>query len=102
MVAGKDVRPGKWSEVIDLYDNDENSAIWGRYDGNSNRSLGMRWNGDDGHGYPNQGKNPLWYVEPSFTTKSILLELLSRVNLNSSHGNIDNIMIALREHEKSL
>ncbi len=100
MVAGNTVRPGKWnrSRVIDLYDDGEYSAIWGAYEESDDRCLGVRWNGDDGHGYPNQGNNPLWYVEPTFTTKNILLELLSRVNLNSSHGSIDNIMLALREH----
>jgi hypothetical protein len=33
MPAGNTVRPGKWSDVIDLYDNGDYSAIWGSYDG---------------------------------------------------------------------
>ncbi|MCH7928718.1 MAG: hypothetical protein IID03_12185 [Candidatus Dadabacteria bacterium] len=97
MPAGNTVRPGKWSNVIDLYDDGESSAIWGSYDESKNRCLGVRWNGGDDHGYPNQGNNPLWYVEPNFVTKNILLELLSRVNIDSSTGSIENILLALRE-----
>jgi hypothetical protein len=97
MPTGNSVRPQKWSNVIDLYDDGENSAIWGSYEGPVRRRLGVRWNGP-GYGYPNQGENPLWYVEPDFVTKNILLELLSRVNDDSNLGNIDNILLALREH----
>ena len=54
--------------------------------------------GEGNHqGYPNQGINPLWYVEPEFVTKNILLELVSRVNIDSSKGVLDDILIALRE-----
>jgi hypothetical protein len=98
MPAGNLVRPQKWSNVIDLYDDGDNSAIWGSYELNSPRCLGVRWNGGSGTGYPNQGDNPLWYVEPEFVTKNILLELLSRVNKTSSLGSIPNILIALQEH----
>ena len=97
MPAGNVVRPNKWSNVIDLYDDSENSAIWGSYEGSTNRCLGVRWNGGQGHGYPNQGNNPLWYVEPDFVTKNILLELLSRVNNNTGLSNIQNILLALKE-----
>ena len=99
MARGNNVRPAKWSNVIDLYDDGVNSAIWGNYeDLPNNRCLGVRWNGDDDeHGYPNQGNNPLWYVEPQFVTKYILLELLSRVNKNKDKGHIENILQALNE-----
>jgi hypothetical protein len=95
MPAGHLVRPQKWSNVIDLYDDGINSAIWGSYEANPDRCLGVRWNND----YPSQGGNPLWYVEPHFTTKNILLELLSRVNANAKLGNLNNILLALREHQ---
>ncbi len=97
MPAGSTVRPHKWSNVIDLYDDGVSSAIWGSYDGSKNRCLGVRWNGGHSHGYPNQGNNPLWYVEPDFVTKNILLELLSRVNNKPSIGHIKNILQALTE-----
>jgi len=32
MPSGNSVRPNKWSNVIDLYDNGEYSAIFGNYD----------------------------------------------------------------------
>ena len=99
MPAGSSVRPGKWDNVIDLYDDGDNSAIWGVYndDSSKDRCLGVRWNGGDSYGYPNQGGNPLWYVEPDFITKNILLELLSRVNKDSASGNLENILQALKE-----
>jgi hypothetical protein len=97
MPAGNTVRPNKWSNVIDLYDDGYSSAIWGSYESSTNRCLGVRWNGGQSHGYPNQGNNPLWYVEPDFVTKNILLELLSRVNNNSSIGHLQNILQALKE-----
>lgn len=97
MPNGNAVRPNKWSNVIDLFDNGNYSAIWGNYDGSIKRCLGVRWNGGLNHGYPNQGNNPLWYVEPDFVTKNLLLELLYEVNSNSLFGNIQNIMIALKE-----
>jgi hypothetical protein len=95
MPAGHSVRPHKWSNVIDLYDDGTNSAIWGSYEQSTTRCLGVRWNDD----YPNQGGNSLWYVEPDFVTKNILLELLSRVNNNPSVGNVNNILLALREYQ---
>jgi hypothetical protein len=100
MPSGTSVRPKKWTNVIDLYDDGENSAIWGSYTDESGtiRCLGVRYNGGASTGYPNQGENPLWYVEPNFVTKNILLELLSRVNADPSKGNIGNILLALREH----
>jgi hypothetical protein len=38
-------------------------------------------------GYPNHGPHPLWYAEPPWITKMILLELCGRVNKNPAHGN---------------
>src|SRR5208282_2756113 len=80
MPAGHEVRPGKWSEVIDLFDNGHYSAVWGSYE-EGDHCLGVRWNkgGEGETGYPNQGGNPLWYVEPSFLTEPILQALLTIV-----------------------
>ena len=97
MPAGNSARPGKWENAINLYDDDDYSAIWGNYDGSSERCLGVRWNGEE-LGYPSQGGNPLWYVEPTFLTKNILLELLHKVNNDSQLGNMTNILLALKEH----
>jgi len=87
MRQGADVRPQKWSRVVDLYDDGKYSAIWGSYDGNSQRWLGVRWNGNDTdelYGYPHQGQYPLWYVEPDVLTRPILRALLSEVARNES------------------
>lgn len=102
MVPGNTVRPQKWTNVIDLFDDGSYSAIWGEYDGTTQRCLGVRWNGDiDEIGYPNQGANPLWYVEPELVTRPILLWLLNAVNSNPNINNkqlyLQNILLALQE-----
>ena len=98
MPEGKDVRPAKWQNILDLYDNGEYSAIWGNYNGSDERCLGVRWNGgEDERGYPNMAGYPVWYVEPNFLTEQLLLKLFSDVKNNASHGSVDNILIALRE-----
>ena len=47
MRPGTEVRPHKWSNVIDLFDNGWYSAIWGSYEESNERCLGVRWNGDN-------------------------------------------------------
>jgi len=104
MPRGKDVRPQRWSRVIDLYDDDVYSAIWGSYDGDSQRCLGVRWNGndtDEPYGYPNLGGNPLWYVESDFLIRPILCALLGELAKNGSLQRREeyrrNVVIALSE-----
>ncbi|OAV64840.1 hypothetical protein Barb4_03820 [Bacteroidales bacterium Barb4] len=98
MPAGNSVRPIKWGNVIDIYDNGLYSAIWGNYDNSPNRCLGVRWNGAPGGlGYPNGCGYPTWYVEPEFLTKLILLQLLDEINKDNSLGNMRNILVALQE-----
>ena len=80
MYPGSEVRPKRWSNVIDLYDDGEYSVIWGSYDESETKSLGVRWNGSDNNrGYPSQGKYPLWYVEPDFLVKAIILDLIKKL-----------------------
>lgn len=102
MPAGNKVRPRKWSNVLDLYDNGWYSAIWGRFENSKHRALGVRWNGGDDHGYPNQGKNPLWFVEPDFLTKGVLLALQQEIASDPKLGNSNNISVALKEFEDKL
>lgn len=79
MPAGKNVRPSKWSQIIDLYDNGTYSAIWGKYatSPNEGRCLGGRWNGENSHkGFPNVCGNSVWHVENDVTpsmTKGLIL-----------------------------
>lgn len=68
MPEAEEVKPKKWDDIRVLFDDGVYSACWGKYDGAKHYSLGVRWN----EGYPSQGGNPLWYVEPEFTTKGIL------------------------------
>lgn len=96
---GNEVRPGKWSDVIDLYDDGEYSAIWGCYDNAPYRVLGVRWNeGDSGKGFPLSSGHPVWYVEPDFLAKGILASLLERIfSVPNSGGIKENILTAMSE-----
>jgi hypothetical protein len=98
MPSGNSVRPEKWTNVQDLFDDGTYSAIWGNYDNSSRRCLGVRWNGSYGKlGFPNQAGNPIWYIERDFLAKPILLELYFQVSKNNSLGNLTNIQQALNE-----
>ena len=99
-----EVRPKIWDEntIVDLYDDGEYSAIWGVRENEGKRSLGVRWNGSGEYpGYPNQGKNPLWYSEPRFLEESLLHALLAKVlsnkNLSRREEFMENILSALEE-----
>ena len=101
-----EVRPKIWDEktIIDLFDDGEYSAIWGIRESDTKRSLGVRWNGNNGYvGYPNQGKNPTWYSEPQFLEYAILTGLLYRVKAMEPSDNTilfkKHILIALSECE---
>jgi hypothetical protein len=93
MPAGSTVRPKKWKNIINLYDDGNYSAVWGNYEGSKRRCLGVRWN----NSYPSQGKYPVWYVEPEFLTKCLLLEMANSLKKNPKNGNIKNINIAISE-----
>lgn len=97
------VRPAIWDRdsIINLYDDGNYSAIWGSRE-KGPRSLGVRWNGDSSYvGYPNQGRNPVWYSEPSFLEHVILAALLENAKRLSKHPRKDefikNILTALSE-----
>ncbi len=97
--AGSNLRSPKWEDVIDLYDDGEYLAIWGRYEGSL--SLGVRWNGTNGKcGFSNQGENALWHVEPYFLARQILQTLLYRVisaPIQRRDEYVQNILSALRQ-----
>ncbi len=97
-ISGSQVRYGKWTNVLDVYDDGYNSAIWGSYDNNPKRCLGVRYNGEgQSKGFPNIDGFPLWYVEPDFATRPILLELLALINVDPKRGNAINLTTALQE-----
>ena len=104
MPSVSQVRPQIWNSesILDLYDDGSYSAIWGVREDDSVRSLGVRWNGSEGYvGYPNQGKNPVWYSEPEFLQMPILLELLRKIKSMKGHPNHEefhaNLLIAISE-----
>jgi len=101
MPSVEDVRPKIWNTIIDLYDDGEYSAIWGIRDDSPKRSLGVRWNGGGTYqGYPNQGRNPVWYSEPKFLEASILYSLFEKVKKSTFDRKDEfskNILIAMEE-----
>jgi len=101
MPKGSTVRPQKWTNVKDLFDDGKYSAIWGTYEGRRRRCLGVRWSwsGGTGLGYPSRGAYPLWYVEPAFVTEPILRALLAAViqKHGEDHLYTRNLKIALKE-----
>jgi hypothetical protein len=97
-IPGAKVRYGKISNAIDLFDDGYTSAVWCSYGGNSQRCLGVRYNGAEGaESFPNKNGYPLWYIEPEFVTRSILLDLLTAINNDASVGNLQHVLAALRE-----
>ncbi len=99
MMNGCEVRPARWSDIIDLYDDGEYSAIWGRYDNNARRVLGVRWNGyGESKGFPLSSGHPVWYIEPDFIARGILEEFLNQtISVAGSGGIKDNILCAMSE-----
>lgn len=105
MPAGHDVRPAKWSkDTIDLFDNGRYSAVWGRYGVDEHKSLGVRWNADEGElGFPNQAGNPIWYVEPPFLVEPILKTMMMVTLQEEQKGSprheeyVRNLKIALKQ-----
>lgn len=107
MPRGCEVRPRRWTEVEDLFDNGDYSAIWGRYRHDDEikrpRCLGVRWNGDEQRplGYPVTRRYPQWHVEPDFLTEAILQSLRQQAEridyANDSQKHIANIDAALVE-----
>jgi len=102
MYRAEEVQPKKWNDIQVIYDDGTYSAVWGYYGGQEQKSLGVRWNGGErDNGYPNQGRYPLWYVEPELVTKTILLQFQDLVR-SQPHSDLrseylNNIGIALRE-----
>ena len=94
------VRPQKWLwnenyPIKVLYDDKNYSVIWGQFE--ESKALGVRWNGDSDVGYPRQGANPTWYIEPDFIAISILQRILIMAIDNNDTQYIDNINFAIIE-----
>lgn len=71
----ENVNPGKWGGTVEvIFDNDEISVCRGKFEGTPN--IGIRYNGYENVGYPNQGGNPIWFVVPHVLQESVLLGCL--------------------------
>lgn len=95
-----EVKPHKWQwdanyPIRILYDDDEYSVIWGKYE--NTKALGVRWNGGTEIGFPGQGAHPTWYVEPDFIAISILQRLLTLAIDNNEVESLENLHFAISE-----
>lgn len=106
MIDGHEVRPGAWSDVLDLYDDGKYSAIWGKYTNPDKKHgtqcrLGVRWNGetDSDNGYPVRGEYPVWYTEYEPFEYVLIAEMLRRVKTHPEWGSVENLQRALAECE---
>ena len=87
MPKASEVRPARWTQTRVLFDNGYYSAVWGTFKGIDEPvrrgCLGVRWNGKGNHpGYPNQGKNPVWYREPDFMAVKVIQALREELMQN--------------------
>ena len=99
MIAGNSVRPKKWSEVLDLFDDGVNSYIVGYYKDLDKDCIGVRWNGDLNNpkeiGYPRHADYPTWFVLPEYLNNQTLQTLQSLVSANPNLGSLANITAAV-------
>lgn len=108
MPAAVDVKPGRWSEILVIFDNGWYSVMWGRLDGQNHKDLGVRWNGkgESEKGYPNGRGYPQWYVEAPFLRESVLLGVKSELQKMDVTPQITrylkNLDIALYEAKKQI
>jgi len=57
------VNPRNFNVIEIIYDNDEFSIAYGKFESGDN-CIAMRWNGDDedDKGYPKTFGNPMWFI----------------------------------------
>ncbi|WP_418233615.1 hypothetical protein [Butyricimonas virosa] len=100
MPDAKDVKPGKWSNIIILYDNGDYSVCWGNYDGGVERTMGIRWNDN----YPRQGAWATWFVENHLFIESKIIQIIKLLHMGDCPGDKDlylsNCEMALKEFLK--
>lgn len=75
------VNPRNFNLEEILYDNNEFSIAYGKFE-NGENCLAMRWNGaNDDKGYPKTFGNPMWFIVHNDLKKIILKSL---IGVNSS------------------
>ena len=90
-MTGEEARQkdGLWTNSVVVYDDGDVSFIWGNYEGNPNKTLGMRWNVSEGQfkvGYPHNKQQPRWIVIPDVIVWSSLQGLLSLIKQRIAAG----------------
>ena len=80
-----------------IYNKDSFSLAFSEYDGGrEGHSLGIRWNGNESKpGFPNYGKNPIWFILPDKLAIPILSSLL--VSKDIDEQTESNIFNAIKE-----
>tara|TARA_B100000214_G_scaffold10058_1_gene7215 strand:+ start:11192 stop:11554 length:363 start_codon:yes stop_codon:yes gene_type:complete len=77
-----EVEHKRWTQTSVLIDTGEYSYIYGYYQGNAVKTIGMRWNGKgQDAGYPKLFKRPVWFNIPQELTLPTLLMLSSHLAL---------------------
>lgn len=91
----ENVNPSNFKVEHILFDNEEFSIAYGKWEG-GNDSIAMRWNGtDDDPGYPKLFSNPVWFLIDQDLKLPILKSLLEVNNANN-----DKILKALEKELK--
>ena len=95
-----EVKPQKWFwdenyPIRILFDDNVYSVIWGKYE--NSKVMGVRWNGEDEIGFPSQGRNPIFHIEPDFIALSILQNLQLMYYNKNQFVDIDAVMYAITE-----
>jgi len=79
----ENVNPSNFKVESVLFDNEEFSIAYGKWEGNI-FSIAMRWNGEgDDPGYPKLFSNPVWFLIDNDLKIPILKSLLQLDNANN-------------------
>ena len=82
-----------WSEWELIFkDSDEFSCIWGRFNLNKEKSLGIRW-----HYFPHMEGVPTYMVLQKFLVQPTLEKMLAYATINGKATQVKKIQKALKE-----
>lgn len=89
-----------WSDAVRLYSDGCFEVLWGRWQNDKNKCLGIHWLKTE-ESYPCPmlyGGELGWLVVPEFLTLSILKDILVRSTADHACGMVDAIVDAMREY----
>tara|TARA_A200000113_G_scaffold111784_2_gene100362 strand:- start:2958 stop:3218 length:261 start_codon:yes stop_codon:yes gene_type:complete len=73
----------RWKNTEVAFDDGNFSVVKGEYrhdDGTWRSTMGVRWNGTDGVGYPKLFGNPVFFVVPTWMEESIFRSIEKNLN----------------------